>query len=391
MAYFTNSNISRLALHSTALALAFAMSTGFSAAFLFRAGLAPAQIFLSFAAILALRFAARPIVLYVAPILGLRRTFIFGALVNALSCPALALVDGIGKGLVCYIVLTSVGQVFYFTCYHVFFTAHSDGGRCGAQLGAFQMLGTLATIAGPAAGGFLLAMRGPQLTFSAAFFIALIGVLPLLRIAEVPLARKSPPQAYAAAKTGVKLFFADGWIQMSLTSAWSLVLFEALHDRYDFFGGTLSAAALAGAVGGLWLGRHIDRGRAHHAVWINAVILLFVVAARVATFGNAAAAVAVAIATTAVAGIYIPSWLTAVYNDAKLAPCTFRFQFAAEGGWDAGGVAAALIAAALCGLGLPVDAAMLLALPMVFAQALVLERAYARQDRSVSTLRARAV
>jgi hypothetical protein len=54
-------------------------------------------------------------------------------------------------------------------------------------------------------------------------------------------------------------------------------------------------------------------------------------------------------------------------------------------------VAAALIAAALCGLGLPVDAAILLALPMVFAQALVLERAYARQDRSVSTLQARAV
>src|SRR6202008_4442015 len=141
---------------------------------------------------------------------------------------------------------------------------------------------------------------------------------------------QSPPRAYAAAATGVKLFFADGWIQMSLTTAWSIVLFEALHDRYDFFGGTLSVAALAGAVGGLWLGCRIDRGHARLAVWINAAILLFVVAARVATFGNAAAAVAVAIGTTTVGGIYIPSWLTAVYNEAKLAPCTFRFQFAAE-------------------------------------------------------------
>lgn len=390
MAYFTNSNISRLALHSTALALAFAMSTGFSAAFLLRAGLSPAQIFLSFAAILALRFAARPMVLFAAPVFGLRRTFIFGAFVTAVSCPALAFVDGVGVGLLAYIVLTSIGHVFYFTCYHVFFTAHSDGGRCGTQVGAFQVFGTLATIAGPAAGGFLLAMRGPPLTFAVAFFIALVGILPLLRIADLPLARKSPPQAYSAATTGAKLFFADGWIQMSLTSAWSLVLFEALHDRYDFFGGTLSVATLAGAVGGLWLGRHIDSGRARHAVWINAAILMFVVAARVATFGNAAAAVAVAIATAAVAGIYIPSWLTAVYNEAKLAPCAFRFQFAAEGGWDAGGTAAALIAATACGLGLPVDAAMLLALPMVFAQALVLERTYARQDRSLSTLRARA-
>ena len=391
MAYFTNSNISRLALHSTATTLAFAMSTAFSAAFLLRAGLAPAQIFLSFAAILALRFATRPIVLHAAPALGLRRTFIFGAFVSALSCPALAFVDGIGAGLLAYIVLTALGQVFYCTCYHVFFTALSDGDRRGAQVGAFQMFGTLATITGPAAGGLLLAMRGPQLTFAVAFAIALVGILPLLRIAELPLARKSPPRAYSAAKTGVKLFFADGWIQISLTTAWSIVLFEALHDRYDFFGGTLSVATLAGAVGGLWLGRHIDTGHARRAVWINAAVLVFVVVARVAIFGNAAAAVAVAVGTTTLGGIYIPSWLTAVYNEAKLAPCTLRFQFAAEGGWDAGGVAAALIAAAVCGIGLPVDGAILLALPMVFAQALVLGRAYARQHRSVAMLRARAV
>lgn len=391
MTYFTNSAISRLALHNTAGTLALAMSAAFSAAFLLRAGLSPARIFLSFAAILALRFAARPIVLYAAPVLGLRRTFIFGAFVNALSYPALAFVDGIGVGLLAFIVLSAVGQVFYFTCYHVFFTAHSDGDRRGAQVGAFQMFGTLAAVAGPAAGGLLLAMRGPQLTFAVAFFIALAGILPLLRIGELPLARKAPPRAYAAARTGVKLFFADGWMQVSLTSAWSIVLFEALHDRYDFFGGTLSVAALAGAAGGLWLGCHIDRGHARQAVWINAAILALVVAARVATFGNAAAAVAVAVVTTAVGGFYFPSWLTAVYNEAKLAPCTLRFQFAAEGGWDAGGAAAALIAAALCGLGLPVEAVILLALPMVLAQAFVLERSYARRHPSVSTLRARAV
>lgn len=391
MAYFTNSNISRLALHNTAGMLAFAMSTGFSAPVLLRAGLAPAQVFLSFAAILALRFTMRPIVLYTAPVIGLRRTFIFGALINALSYPALALVDGIGAGLLAFIVLSSLGQVFYYTCYHVFFTAFSDGDRRGAQVGAFQMFGTLATIAGPAAGGLLLALRGPQLTFAVAFFIALAGILPLWRIAELPLARTPPRRAYSAARTGVKLFFADGWMQMSLTTAWSVVLFETLHDRYDLFGGTLSMAALAGAVGGLWLGRHIDRGHARQAVWINAAILAFVVVARVATVGNAAAAVAVAIGTTAVGSIYYTSWLTAAYNEAKRAPCAFRFQFAAEGGWDAGGVAAALIAAAMCGLGLPVDAAVLLALPMVLAQALVLERTYARRHRLVPNLSARAV
>jgi hypothetical protein len=32
--------------------------------------------------------------------------------------------------------------------------------------------------------------------------------------------------------------------------------------------------------------------------------------------------------------------MTPVYNEAKNSPCSLRFQFAAEGGWDAGGALA---------------------------------------------------
>lgn len=373
----TSRGINRLALHNAMATLAWALSAAFSASFLLRAGLAPAQIFLSFAAILALRFVMRPLVLVAAPAMGLRRAFIVGAFFCALSCPALALVDGVGLGLAIFVVLSSLGQVLYCTCYHVFFTALSDTGRRGAQVGAFQAVGNLAAVLGPAAGGLLLATRGPWLTFGAAFLIAMAAIVPLLGIAEPAIVRENPRGAYAAAKRGVKLYFADGWIQVGFTTAWSIALFKALHGRYDSFGGTLSLAALAGALGGIFLGRLIDRGHARSAVWINAGILAFGVVLRAATFGSAAVAIAVAVGSTTLGGCYLPSWMTAVYNEAKIAPCTFRFQFAAEGGWDAGGVLAGLVAAAFCALGLPVDAVILLALPMIGLQTALLERSYA--------------
>jgi hypothetical protein len=163
---------------------------------------------------------------------------------------------------------------------------------------------------------------------------------------------------------------------VSLITAWSMVLFDALNEHYDSFGETLSLAALASALGGIFLGRLIDKGHTRSAVWINAGILALVVVLREATFGNAGMAIGVAICTTAVGGFYLPTWMTAVYREAKLAPCTLRFQFAAEGGWDAGGVVAGVTAAAFCALGLPLSATILLALPMVAVQAVLLARSY---------------
>jgi hypothetical protein len=379
MRSLNNDDIQRLALHTTLGTLAWTLSVAFSAVFLLRAGLASAQIFLCFVAVLALRFALRPLVLYVAPAIGLRRALILGAILSALSCPALALVDGIGLGLAAYVVLSALGQVFYCTCYHVFFATLSQRGQRGLQVGVFQALGTLAAVLGPAAGGLLLATRGPWLTFGAAFLIALASILPLLRIAEPPVPDATPRGAYAVARRGVQLYFADAWIQVSLTIAWSIVLFGALHERYDSFGATLSLAALGGVLGGIFLGRLIDKGHARSAVSINAGLLAAGVVLRALTFGNAAAAVAVAIGTAMVAGLYLPSWMPAAYNEAALAPCTLRFQFAAEGGWDAGGAVAGLIAAAFCAAGLPVEAAILLALPMIVVQKLLLNRSYASE------------
>jgi MFS transporter, DHA1 family, inner membrane transport protein len=373
-----NRDVQRLTLHVAISSLASALSSVFSVVFLIRAGLTPAEVFLAAAAFFVARLVTRPAVLVVAHAVGVRRALIFGIVLIALSCPMLAPVNGIGLALAAYIAVGASGQAFYWTCFHVFFSAHSDDDRRGRQIGLLQALGAVAAVIGPAIGGVLLTQLGPWIAFGIAGFVGLLSVFPILRLGEPRIARVMPAGAYAAAKNGAMLYFADGWIQVSLT-AWSIVMFYALGARYDSFGGTLSLAGLAGAVGGMVLGRFIDKGHARRALWLNAVILAAGIILRSATFGHAGAVIAVAVGTTLFGGLYVPAWMTPVYNEARISPCLLRFQFAAESGWDMGGVVAGGIAALMCYWGLPIEAAILLALPMVFVQALLLERSYALQ------------
>jgi hypothetical protein len=81
-------------------------------------------------------------------------------------------------------------------------------------------------------------------------------------------------------------------------------------------------------------------------------------------------------------GLYIPALMSAIYNEAKASPCPLRFHFAAEGGWDAGGTAACLLAAAVCAADAPLQAVILLALPMVAVQCWLLIASYARHGRA---------
>jgi MFS transporter, DHA1 family, inner membrane transport protein len=371
-----NTDVQRLTLHVAISSLATALSSVFSVVFLVRAGLTPTQIFLASAAFFVVRLVTRPIVLAVAPIVGVRRALIWGVVLTAVSCPMLAPVHGVDFALAAYIAVSALGQAFYWTCFHIFFSAHSDDDRRGSQLGFLQVLSAVAALIGPGIGGLLLTRFGPWVAFGVAALIALLSALPLLRIEEPPVPRAVPDGAYAAAKNGAMLYFADGWIQVSLT-AWSIVMFYALGARYDSFGGTLSLAGLAGAAGGMMLGRHIDKGHGRRALWLNAFILAAGLVLRSVTFGHAGAVIAVAVGTTLFGGLYVPAWMTPVYNEARISPCLLRFQFAAESGWDMGGMIAGILGAAMCYWGLPVAAVILMALPMVPVQALLLERSYA--------------
>jgi hypothetical protein len=91
---------------------------------------------------------------------------------------------------------------------------------------------------------------------------------------------------------------------------------------------------------------------------------------------------ALAIAANALASIcnclYIPTLMTAVYNQAKRAPCILRFHVATEGGWDTGGAGGCLAAAAMLHSGLPISVALLLPLVGATGAFIQLRRYYMR-------------
>src|ERR1700722_10026353 len=110
--------------------------------------------------------------------------------------------------------------------------------------------------------------------------IELAAIVPLLGMVEPPIALVAPPGAFAFYKRGILLLGSDGWIFNISAWAWSLIMFQALAARYDVFGGVLAAAALAGALSGMVLGRFIDMGHTRRATRGNAITLARTVGAK---------------------------------------------------------------------------------------------------------------
>jgi len=386
MTLFSNRDLNRLAAHSTLEQLSWGISSAFSAVFLLQQGLSPSAIFLCLGAIIALRFALRPAVLLAVRVIGLRSTLIVGTFLYGVQSPLLAPVHGLDVALLLYCVVTALAQAFYWTCYHAMFAAIGDAGTRGRQVGWRQLLVGIAGIVGPAMGGILLTVAGPWAAFGAAGAIELAAVAPLIGMVEPPIALVAPPGAFAFYKRGILLLGSDGWIFNISAWAWSLIMFQALAARYDVFGGVLAAAALAGALSGLLLGRFIDMGHARRATWANAVTLAATLVAKAICGTDPIAVLAVAIGTTALGGLYVPSLMTAIYNEAKASPCPLRFHYAAEIGWDIGGALACLVAAALCAYGASLQAVIVLALPMVALQAFVLDASYAARRTGIAMM-----
>jgi len=367
----------RLLVHTGLNQLSWNVSGAFSAVFLLHQGLSIAAIYLCFALILALRFVSRPLVLVTARRIGLRATTFLACVLYAGQAPLLAFVNGPDLALLVYCAATALAQVYYWGCYHAIFAVGGDPARRGAQVGWRQMLTAAVGVVGPAAGGASLTFGGAGLTFGVGAAIQLVSIIPLLGLAYPPFARRAPKGAYRAAARGAGLFVADAWIFCSSNWAWGLIMFVAVGAGYAAYGGAMSAAALAGALGGLFFSRLIDSGRTRRAAWINAAVLAAMLVAKAACGDAPVPVLAVAIGSALFGGLYTPSLMAAVYNESKSSPCPMRYQLALEASWDVGGVAACLVAAAISAAGAPLQAIVLIALPAVPVQAALLVKSYA--------------
>jgi DHA1 family inner membrane transport protein len=361
MAFFRSKTVNLLHLHYGIHALALSGGGAFFAVYLLKSGVSAPWVLGTFAAILAGRFVVRPLVVPIAIRTGLRAIVIAGGCLTALQYPILAEVQGLSPALYILIATAAIGEAFYWTGFHAYYAALGTEEHRGSELGAREALAALIGIVNPLVTGLILVAYGPRVAFGVTTVLLLLGTLPLLFTPDVAVERHVKG-VYRTALPGVKLFMADGWIGAGCFIVWKIALFVTLGQGFVAFGGALASAALVGAVGSLVLGRLIDTGGGRKAVAYAIGAMAVVIIARAAAPGHVALAVfANALGALAIC-LYVPTLMTAVYNQAQRSACTLRFHVATEGGWDAGGAAGCLIAALLAGAGVPLSVPILLSL-----------------------------
>lgn len=390
MAFLRNDAINRVNLHSGIQALAQGAGGIFFLVILLRAGVPIPVALLAQAGILAGRFVLRPAILPLARRYGLKPLLIVGTVGLALQYPLLAEVSGVDRALLTLCIATSLGEVFYWVAYNAYFAALGDAEIRGHQIGAREALVSVVNIMAPALGALALVTVGPRWTFAAVGLVQAAAAIPLLGVPNV-MVRPAAQGVFRRARFAVALNALDGWFDACFIFVWQIALFVALDESISAYGGAMAAAGVAGAVGGLFLGRHVDAGRGGRVALFAFAAAAIVVVLRAASLDSPWLAAGANALGALVMPLIIPPLASAAYNLAKASPCPLRFQIATEAGWDVGCGAACLGTAGLTAAGVPLSVPILLALPGIVATVALLWRHYspaataARAAAAIST------
>lgn len=346
MKFFANSAINRLYMHSGLQSFAFNGGAVFSYVYLLKAGIAVHFVFLIISAVILLRLVLRLMLLPIVHRIGLRNGLILGTLLDASSFLLLGHVQGLGGWLYAYMLLSSCGTAFYWTCYHASVTRVGDAEHRGAQVSAREAIFAVTGIVGPLFGGFMLTYIGPVFAFASTTLIYALAAVPMLgtpRMAIEPEAKLSR----AARNFAGGLAFSDGLVASAVNFGWRIVLFQTLGESFKDFGSALAVAGLAGAFMGLVGGRLIDLG--HHKRSVQIGLAIMSVTVLVEAFGYATPWIAIAANMIgALAGpIYMAALMAPLYNVGQNSACAFRYNVVAENGFDCGAGFGALLAALL--------------------------------------------
>src|SRR5262249_40421361 len=126
MAYLRNSAVNFLNLHYGLQALVLNGAGVFFVVFLLKAGVSTPLVFAAIGLLLAGRFTIRPLVLVLAPHLGLRTLVVLGTILTAVQYPLLAEVHGVDLALLAFCLAGAIGDAFYWTSYHAYFASLGD-------------------------------------------------------------------------------------------------------------------------------------------------------------------------------------------------------------------------------------------------------------------------
>jgi MFS transporter, DHA1 family, inner membrane transport protein len=350
MRFFQNSAINRIYVHTGLQSFAFNSGSAFVFVYLLKEGMALPLVFLTISAMILARLGFRQALVPLVNRVGLRIGLLLGTIIEALGFLFLANVHSVGPWLIAYVAIAACGTAFYWTCYHACVARLGDEEHRGAQVSAREAIFALTGIVGPIFGGFVLTIFGPFYAFAAAAIFNALAVIPLLAIPSMAIL----PDAKItrdAKLFGFGMAFSDGLVALAVNFGWRIVLFKTLGENFNAYAGAIAIASLAGAVMGLGVGRLIDLGHHKRSVQIGLAFMVGTILAEAFGYTSVWGAV-IANMIGAVAGpLYMSAIMAPLYNVGKASACTFRFNVAAENGFDSGAGFGCLIAAGLAWAG----------------------------------------
>lgn len=346
MGYFSNRQFNLVYMHAALQAFASYGGEVFAFVYLLKAGIPAPVVLLAIAVMYGSRMLFRMLVLPLVRRVGLRRALVVAILAEASTYPVLSQVGGVGPLLYGYLALWAFSSSLYWTTYHTYVALIGDNETRGKQSSAIEMIGMLMGIGAPVVTGVLLTAFSPIVAFGVVGLAMSLSTVPVLLGPDPAVADRAemPAEARAAAR---RILFADGLRSGSFHFTWTIALFLTLGSSYAAYGGAMALSGLAGAVGGLVLGRHIDLGRGLGAARIAFGALGVAALARMFGWPLPAAAVGANVAAALAWPLYATAFNSRVYTLARQSPCPLRFHIVAEGGWDMGTFLSCLMAAGL--------------------------------------------
>lgn len=346
MGYFANRSFNLVYVHAALQAFASYGGEAFAFIYLLKAGIPAPVVLLAIGAMFGSRMLFRKLVLPLVRRVGLRRALVVAILAEAATYPILSQITGTGWLLFGYLVLWAFSSSLYWTTYHSYVALMGDNHSRGKQTSAVEMIGITMGIVAPVVTGLLLTAFAPLVAFGTVALAMALSTVPVLLGPDPAVAAEAemPAEARRAARV---ILFADGLRSGSFHFTWLIALFLTLGSNYVAFGGAMALSGLAGAVGGLVLGRVIDLGHGLVAARVGFAALGVAAVARMLGWPVPGLAVAANMAAALAWPLYATAFNARVYTLARQSPCPLRFHIVAEGGWDMGTALSCLAAAAL--------------------------------------------
>lgn len=351
----------------------------FTLAYLYKQGLTPAQAFGAYAFIFVLRACLRPSATWMCRRFGLHAGLLFGTLVFAARYPLMIPLHSIDGWLIAFAVVQALGDVLYCVPYHFYFAVLGSTKSRGKGVGLREALSTAISVVTPLFSGFLLSLNNVYIFLIATAF-TLAGLIPVWKLPCPPVPVKlNRAQRKKVSKRGFFGFVGSAMYNMT-NQIWGLIVFLIVSGNYDKFGYLLALAAVFRAVGNMFFGRLIDKGKGWAITLAGFGSLIVITLCRLFFAHTVPVVIACDFFYGLALCLSVPSLMSVIYNDIKKSPHPLYYTYYMELGWDVGCIITLSCSAALAHFNLNPRFELLLGIAGIVLLLSILKRAYTAKD-----------